>query len=789
MTILVIVESPAKCKKIESILGVGYKVVASYGHIRVLNGLASLNIMDSFNATFALDPNPFKAEKIEQLRASIAAASGVVIATDNDREGEAIGWHICDTFSLSVARTKRIVFNEISETAIKRAMASPGIIDTRLVDAQKTRQFMDLMVGFRLSPELWRHFTKQHSKSLSAGRVQSPALRLVYDNYVDIQASPGKMVYSIVGYFTDLNLAFDLSTQFATSSGVVAFLERCKTHLFAYSCSEPKRSFRQPPEPLTTSTLQQIASNELRLSPKETMKHAQSLYEAGLITYMRTDAKRYSVEFIQSVKEFTTSEYGKPYVRQNIDTLSTTQQQQVATQDAHEAIRPVSIQRRECGSDLDRHAVKLYALIWARTLESCMSSAQFSVIGAAFSSPEPDTEFRHKSEEVVFPGWTAVRGGGTEKGAYQYLLTLKDGQTMQPKKVASAFKLINAKQHYSEARLVQLLEERGIGRPSTFASIIEKIQERKYVEKKNIDGVVIEDVIATLVDGHISETPTTQTMGSEKAKLVISPLGVLIIEYLVKHFAMFLDYDYTKTLEDKLDAIAQGHEQLLGVCNECNTQLTALLAHTAPQTKFELRLDGEHVVIVGKFGLVIKRTIKDKDKDITTFIPVKKGLDIAALNQMKTPCLADIMEAQSQSPSRVLGKYKAEDLHLKSGKYGKYVQWGGERVSLKGDFVDLDIDKIEYTDVLRYLERDALNDVKKPVGVVRQLDKNTSIRAGKYGDYIFYKPPRTKDPVFYKLAKFGDNYKTCESAVLLKWINDTYKPNDEAKAKKCKTNK
>ena len=784
MTILVIVESPAKCKKIESILGVGYKVVASYGHIRVLNGLASLNIADNFKATFALDPNPFKIEKIEQLRANIASASSVVIATDNDREGEAIGWHICDTFSLPVDHTKRIVFNEISETAIKRAIASPGVVDVRLVDAQKTRQFMDLMVGFRISPELWRHFTKQHSKSLSAGRVQSPALRLIYDNYVDIKASPGKMVYSVVGYFTDLNLAFDLSTQFPTSSSVVVFLEKCKTHLFAYSCSAPKRSFRQPPEPLTTSALQQLASNELRLSPKETMKHAQSLYEAGLITYMRTDAKRYSIEFIQSVKQFTAAEYGESYVRQNIDTLSTTQQQM--TQDAHEAIRPVSIQKRECGTELDRHAVKLYALIWTRTLESCMSSAQFSVICAAFSSPEPDAEFKYKAEEVVFPGWTAVCGN-TSKGHYQYLLTLKDGQTMRPKKIASAFKMINAKQHYSEARLVQLLEERGIGRPSTFASIIEKIQERKYVEKKNIDGVIIEDVIATLVDGIILETPTTQTMGSEKAKLVISPLGVLIIEFLIKNFAMFLDYDYTRTMEDKLDDIARGQEQLVDVCNECNMQLTALLAHTAPQTRFELRIDGEHVVIVGKFGLVIKRTIQNN----TSFIPVKKGLDIAALNQMKTPCLLDIMADQmpEQNPSRLLGKYKNEDLYLKSGKYGKYVQWGkGERVSLKGDFVDIDIDKIEYTDVLRYLERDGLLDAKKPIGLIRQLDKDTSIRTGKYGDYIFYKPPRAKDPVFYKLAKFSGNYKTCESAILLKWIDDTYKPKDKVKDK-AKTTK
>lgn len=819
---LVIVESPAKCKKIESYLGPGYKVIASFGHLRNISGLEAIDINNNFNTTYSIIQEDLKLKQIEKIRTEIAKADDVIIATDDDREGEAIGWHICDLFGLSITNTKRIIFHEITESAIQSAISHPKRINMNLVQAQQARQILDMLVGFTISPILWNCVSKTYDNSLSAGRCQTPALRLIYENYLDIKQSHGKLVYNTSGYFTSQNLLFNLNKQFDNQNNIKDFLELCKNFDYIFTITTPKKTIRKSPEPLTTSTLQQLASNELHMSPKETMKYAQQLYEGGYITYMRTDSNKYCKEFIDSVKKMITNVYGEEYINKTIDTLIVGSQKEedkanktnktVAEkkgipppQEAHEAIRPVKINVifEDSSSDnvyLQANAIRLYDLIWKRTLESCMPSAQYNSISAKISAPL-DSEFVYKTEQHIFLGWKIISKSSKkdideDQKYYQFIQTLKQHVSMKPKKIDSKFNLIELKSHYSEARLVQLLEEKGIGRPSTFASIVNKIQERKYVEKQNISGKEIECVDFYLKDNNISEIVSKREFGNEKNKLVIQPLGIIVIEFLLEKFDMFFNYEYTKEMEDDLDKIANSNStcetQPLGplwfqLCDNCYKGLTSVKQDLK---KFSLEIDKNHTLIIGKHGPVVK-CIDPKDSKKISFLPVKKNIDLnnftsfyechnlyTCENEVKQKLaskltLEDIIE-NTIIDKEPIGKYKAQDLFIKKGKYGIYAQWGKETKSLKEEFGSLKIEDIQYLDVIRYLDKDTLLDRTKPVGFLRELNNHLNIRTGKYGDYIFYKKPRMKKPEFYKLNGFESDYKKCDKILILNWIKQTY---------------
>jgi DNA topoisomerase-1 len=793
-TSLVIVESPAKCKKIESYLGPGYKVMASFGHLRTISGLDSIDIQNNFLTKYSVIQEDLKLKQIEKIRSEISKSLEVIIATDDDREGEAIGWHICDLFGLSITNTKRIIFHEITENAIQSAVSHPKTINMDIVQAQQSRQILDLLVGFTISPILWNCVSKTHDSSLSAGRCQTPALRLVYDNYVEIKSSPGKIVYNTIGYFTNLNLLFDLNKQFSTNNEVNDFLEKCKSWVFLCSTTSPKKVIKKSPEPLTTSSLQQLASNELHLSPKETMKYAQQLYEGGYITYMRTDSKKYSQEFVDNVKKFIRGLHGDQYISQTIVNLVVGQKEKEEAkktkktvaekrgiptpQEAHEAIRPVNINVRipsleESTIDLHPKTIRLYNLIWKRTLESCMPSAQYNSVSAKIPTPL-ETEFVYKTEQPIFLGWQIIEPTKNDNNDnnYQYITSLKQNITMNPKKIDSKFTMNDLKSHYTEARLVQLLEEKGIGRPSTFASLIDKIQERKYVEKKNITGKEIECSDYSLVENTISETITKREFGNEKNKLVIQPLGVIVIEFLISKFDSFFNYDYTKEMEDCLDLIATGKTKWNNLCDKCHKELTNVMKDVHDLKKFSIEIDSEHTLIIGKHGPVVK-CINPKDPKKVTFLPVKKNLDLEEIKHIPNLSLEDVID-NNISNSDAIGKYKGQDLFIKKGKYGIYAQWGKETKSLKEEFSSVPIDKIEYITVIRFLDKDTVLDPSKPVGLVRELNSHLSIRCGKYGDYIFYKKPRAKKPEFLKLNGFDSDYKKCDKFLILNWIKQTY---------------
>jgi len=830
---LIIVESPAKCKKIESILGPGYKCIASFGHLRNIPDLKSIEIENGFAITYSIIQEAIKLKQIEKIRKEILDADEVILASDDDREGESIAWHICQLFSLPVATTKRIIFHEITEPSILSAIIHPRTINMDLVQAQQSRQVLDLLVGFNITPLLWNNIAKQHKTSLSAGRCQTPALRLVYENYLDIQASPGQLVYNISGYFTNLNLLFDLNRSITSKEEVKQFLEYCASPDIKYICnvSSPKKVIKKSPEPLTTSTLQQLASNELHMSPKDTMKYAQQLYESGYITYMRTDVKKYSKEFIEKTSKYIVTTYGQPYVSQALDNITldlnevnlnevnlnevnlkedTTTNKRVTKksikdsipkpQGAHEAIRPVSITSRSLTldnstSDLQAKAVRLYDLIWTRSIESCMPSAQYTAVVATINLTQSDVKdkkyedhhFACKAEQVMFPGWQIVTmkpviSDSKEDKTYNYFIHLKQGITLKYKKIEAKTLLKDLKSHYTEARLVQLLEEKGIGRPSTFASIIDKLIERKYVEKQNVEGKQVECIDFVLDDTNkIIETVTKKEFGNEKGKLVIQPLGVIVIEFLLKHFPTFFEYTYTKDMEDELDKIASGQGKWTSVCSTCHNDLIQIIDGLKDLKKFEIRIDNEYSIIIGKYGPVIKftdskETNKDKIKKNATFIPVKKRLDIKLLLDFEEQngrqlTLDDVMDKVKSSQDSI-GKYKGQDLFIKNGRYGIYAQWGANMKSLKE--MDKPIDKLEYLEVLTFLEKDNLLDPSKPVGLVRELSSNLSIRTGKFGDYIFYKKRGAKKPEFLKLNGFKDDYKSCDKGLILNWIKQTH---------------
>ena len=791
MTILVIVESPAKCKKIESYLGSNYKCMASYGHLRTISGLSDIDIDNNYSVTYSIIDEPLKRKQIERIRQEIAKSSEVILATDDDREGEAIAWHICQLFQLSVEKTQRILFREITETALQHAVLSPTTINMNIVHAQQARQVLDMLVGYTISPVLWKLKTPgKSSSSLSAGRCQTPCLRLIYDNYLDIKQAPGKLVYNTTGYFTNLNLSFELTMKYTTHQEVVDFYDKCSTSEFNWTVSQPKKTIKKSPEPLTTSNLQQLASNELHLSPKDTMKYAQQLYEGGYITYMRTDSKKYSAEFVDTVRSHIIATYGETYYNVSLDmglkesetkTKSTTKtknkdkdRDQNNIQEAHEAIRPVYIDKRhiEIDGDITAKAIRLYELIWKRTMESCMSSGQFHSITTKINVYD-NVDFVYKTEQVIFPGWLIIENKYEQQStasAYTYLTSLKKGITLTPKKITSMFTLIECKSHYTDANLIKTLEDKGIGRPSTFASLIDKIQERKYVEKKSIEGREIENTNFSYDPNtkQITRDITKKVFGNETNKLVITPLGIIIIEFLLNHFNAFFDYDYTKQMEDELDVIAKGSKLWNILCDECYRHLLVYMKEDFK--RFEIEIDDEHKIIISKNGPVIKYTDK-KDETNVKFISLKKDVDFKNIAP-RSVHLSDIIDAESVHKSAI-GKYKGEDLFVKTGKYGVYAQWGKNMRSLKD--MDIPMDKITYMELLHFLDKDDILDPKKPMGVIRELTPNMSIRSGKFGDYIFYKKPRTTKPAFYKLEGFSHDYKTCNPDLLVNWITQTYK--------------
>ena len=812
--ILVIVESPAKCEKIEKFLGAGYKVIGSYGHITHLSNLDQIDVKNNFKPSFAIIDT--KQAQIEKMRKAIKGAKEVILATDDDREGEAIAWHIAQVFGLALETTKRIVFHEITERAIKHALANPRTLNLELVYAQQARQILDLIVGFTITPLLWKYIVSNSKNALSAGRCQSPALRLVYDNYKEILESPGKLSFNSCAYFTSKNIQFTLNKNFDSHDTIKDFLEQSKTHNYSLTKAKERELIKNPPVPFTTSGLQQAANNVMHISPKDTMALAQKLYEGGYITYMRTDSKVYSEDFIEEGKNYISEKYRPEYINpelnkliQNKDkTLSNVHEEEETktaksakskskstkskkeksesavennTQEAHEAIRPTHIDLEAIPDSEETFSAKhrkLYKLIWTNSLESMMAPAKYLQLVVNISAPY-DAIYKYCAEENIFLGWKAVCGIEEEK-YYTYFKNMKE-ETISYKKITCKQTLKELKSHYSEAHLVQLLEQKGIGRPSTFSSLLEKIQERNYVTKQNVEGKKLEIIDYTLIDNAILEEQGTKEFGNEKNKLVITQTGIFVIEFLIKYFSKLFDYDYTKSMEDELDNIAQGTKKYYELCGECYSFINDLiktnnLATNANTTnananstngleKIQLAIDPKHTYLIGKHGPTIKYT---KEDGTLGFYGVKKDIDINKLRAGHYK-LDELIETKEEN-NKLLGSFQEQSVYLKKGKFGYFLECGELRKSLNTVKINVPIKEIKIEDALTILNDRA----SEGNSLVRKISNDLAIRKGKYGDYIFYKTEAMKKPQFLKLNEFNDDYITCSLEFLKSWIKEKY---------------
>ena len=802
---LVIVESPAKCEKIEKFLGAGYKVIGSYGHITHLSNLDQIDVKNNYKPNFAIIDT--KKAQIEKMRKAIKGAKEVILATDDDREGEAIAWHIAQVFGLALETTKRIVFHEITERAIKHALANPRTLNLELVYAQQGRQILDLIVGFTITPLLWKYIVSNSKNALSAGRCQSPALRLVYDNYKEIQESPGKLSFNSCGYFTSKNIQFTLNKNFDSHDTIKDFLEQSKTHTHSLTKAKERELIKNPPVPFTTSGLQQAANNNMHISPKDTMALAQKLYEGGYITYMRTDSKVYSEDFVEEGKNYISEKYRPEYIHPEINRLIQNKDKIVSNveegekdetktakskskskkekskkettaennaQEAHEAIRPTHIDLEAIPDSEETFSAKhrkLYKLIWTNSLESMMAPAKYLQLVVNINAP-CDALYKYCAEENIFLGWKAVNGAEEEK-YYDYFQNMKE-EVINYKKITCKQTLKELKSHYSEAHLVQLLEQKGIGRPSTFSSLLEKIQERNYVTKQNVDGKKLEIIDYTLMDNAIIQEQGTKEFGNEKNKLVITQTGIFVIEFLIKYFSKLFDYDYTKSMEDELDNIAQGTKKYYELCDECygfindlikTNNLAANANATNGPEKIQLAIDPKHTYLIGKHGPTIKYT---KEDGTLGFYGVKKDIDI---NKLKAGHykLEELIETKEEN-NKLLGSFQNVPVYLKKGKFGYFLECGELRKSLNTVKINVPIKEIKIEDALTILNDRA----SEGNSLVRRISNDLAIRKGKYGDYIFYKTETMKKPQFLKLNDFNDDYTNCSLEFLNSWIKEKY---------------
>jgi DNA topoisomerase-1 len=768
MTKLIIVESPAKCKKIESFLGNNYMCLASYGHITCLPSLKNINF-ENYAINFEISKE--KTKQITKLRAAIKNCDEVILATDDDREGEAIAYHLCSVLKLNPITTKRIIFHEITKSAIEKAINNPTVINMDTVHAQNTRQILDLLIGFKFSPVLWEQISRNNQNSLSAGRCQTPALKIIYENQKEIENNVPSEVYSTVGYFTSKNIPFELNKDIPDREKVDSFLEETVNHDHILTNEPLKESTKNTPIPLITSSLQQQASNNFHWGPKETMSIAQKLYENGYITYMRTDSKKYSYEFVEKVKEYILNKYSDEYVNDKIsDLVNNTKKEnkkdkkdkKVEAQEAHEAIRPTKIEIENISdSKLTNKEKTLYKFIRNHTLKTCMSPAVFMKLTSKITAPFGYI-YSYNSEIVKFKGWKIVENKNEDDPYYNYL-PLLNNKNVHYNKIKSNVSIKNVKQHLTEAKLISLLEEKGIGRPSTYSGTVEKNKDRGYIEKADVKGVEKECIDYELVENEINTTVQKKTFNNEKNKLVIKPLGVVVFETLNKYFPSIFNYEYTEEMETVLDKISNGENDFKRSCTQYKDEIEGLLKEykkVSPGKK-SYRIDDNHEFIFGKNGPVIKCTINGE----VTFKSCIKDVDTDKLKNNEYS-LEDLLEKNNE---RNLGMFRDSNIILKVGKFGPYVSYGGKNLSVK--HIDKHFKSINISDVI-----DLITTVKKS-DTIRKVNEHSEIREGKNNksDYILFKTPKMKKPEFISLKKFVGDYKTCDIEDIIEYINNNKK--------------
>ena len=688
---LVIVESPAKARTIARFLGSDYAVESSFGHIVDLpSNEIGVDVENDFTPKYIIDDD--KKAIVKKLKEAAKKAEMIWLASDEDREGEAISWHLAETLKLDKDKTRRIVFNSITKKAIQRAIENPRDINYDLVNAQQARRVLDRLVGYEVSPVLW----KKIRPGLSAGRVQSVAVRLIVEREREIEAFEPKASYRIMAEFrTEDNKVFSarLTKTFETREEAESFLEKNIDASFAVANLEKKPAKKSPSAPFTTSTLQQEASRKLGYSVSRTMQVAQRLYEAGLITYMRTDSVNLSGEAIQAAKNAITELYGENY--SNVRNYTGKSK---GAQEAHEAIRPTDLARQN--PEVERDQARLYELIWKRTIASQMSDAQLERTQVAVSCTKHEERFNAQGEVITFDGFLKVylEGKDDEEAAEEQqgmLPALNVGQEVVNNFIQATQRFTRAPYRYTEATLVKKLEELGIGRPSTYAPTISTIQNRGYIEKGTVDGHERKYTQLRLEGDTISENTLSEQIGSDKGKLVPTDIGMIVNDFLVAHFATILDYNFTARVEKDFDEIAEGSEDWQEMMRSFYKDFHPNVLEVEENAE---RASGERVlgkdpksgrqvaVRLGRFGPMVQiGTVDEEEKPLFASLLPDQSLNTITYDEAM---------ALFELP-RKLGSYNDEEVEANVGRYGPYVRYGKKFVALdKGESVfDVDMDR------------------------------------------------------------------------------------------------
>lgn len=755
---LIIVESPSKCQKIEHFLGTDYQCIASIGHLRNITGLSSIDTKNDFKPTFSIINE--KEKHIENMKKVISnfIPENIILASDDDREGEAIAWHICEIFNLNVKKTKRIIFHEITKHAITQAVQNPTVINMNLVQAQLARQILDIIVGYRVSPYLWKYLYNDKTNSLSAGRCQTPALNLIYENHLKQNEEPDKK-YKTTGLFTAKKIEFSLNKDFYHNNEIEEFLRLTIDFKHMLSIQSPKESEKSSPIPFQTSKLLQTASNVLHYSPKQTMEICQKLYQGGYITYMRTESTKYSNTFINKACEYIEKNYSKEFIGNTYKIKNSD------SNNPHEAIRVTNIHLRTLSNDSDKKLNALYKLIWKNTLQSCMANAKYKVIKLNITAPN-EYYYTSSLESPIFLGWKII----DENKSLEELQSITNGllfylqqsnKLVYYDKILTSLSISNKNPHYTESSLIQKLENIGIGRPSTYASIVHTLLERKYVLKQDIPGKEIETNTYILEKTKLQIKNEKKTFCQEKNKLVIQPLGILSLEFLVSSFENLFSYDYTKNMETELDLISNGefNNEWNQLCKNCYFEISEYGKLLKKLSKASFPINEDYNLFFEKNGPVLQTTGENKK-----FVSVNPNIEIN-IDKLKNNEYT-IEQLILEEPEH-LGTYQNHEISIKYGKYGHYASWGDNKESVKN--IGIPIEKITLEVLIDFLEN------KKEKSYLRKLNENMEVRKGKYGMYVYYQSPSMKKPKFLNIKKFKDGILTASIDDIIVWINETYK--------------
>jgi len=742
---LVIVESPAKAKTIEGFLGKDFLVKSCFGHVMDLAKKDfGVDIENGFLPRYIISPE--KKKVVTELKKKAGDAETIWLASDEDREGEAIAWHLVTALDLDEAKTRRIVFHEITKPAIIEAIENPRKIDKNLVDAQQARRVLDRLVGFELSPLLW----KKIKPALSAGRVQSVAVRLIAEREEEIRNFTPVSTYRVQADFMvddgnkKTKMTAELNKRFSEKSDAIAFLEKCKMALFTVDDIETKPAKKSPAPPFTTSTLQQEASRKLGFSVANTMRVAQQLYESGKITYMRTDSVNLSKIALAMAREEINRSFGEDYVKTRQYTTRTK-----GAQEAHEAIRPTYLNRRTVEGDNSQK--RLYDLIWKRTIASQMSDALLEKTNITIGISNTSEKFIARGEVIKFDGFLKVymesKDDEDDEDQEGLLPPLRTGENLVAGEILAQQKFTQHPPRYTEASLVKKLEELGIGRPSTYAPTISTIQKRGYVVKEDRDGIVRKYSLIKMKSQAITEEIKTENNGSEKSKLFPTDIGNLVNNFLMKYFVNILDYNFTASVEEEFDQIAEGKLVWNKMIHDFYYPFHAQIEETLETSKKvsgekllgKDLLSGENLFVkIGRYGPMVQLGDTDSENK-PRFASLKKGQSIEtitlneALDLFKLP--------------RTLGDYESSEVIVSTGRFGPYVRHKSVFYSLAK------IDDPMTITMDRAIELITEKRKKEAERIIQEFPENKDMRLlnGKYGAYLSYKKknykiPKGKDP-------------------------------------------